>query len=196
MINLVTSPIRAKLGNVKGQIWNMVSQKDNCCNIMINKIPCHMIRKFFYRLFGMEIGKESAIFRNSEVQGITNIRVGNNTTINGHCLLDGRGGLIIGENVNISSYTLLITGSHDINSPDFKAFYRPIIVEDYVWISTGAIILPGVRLGKGSVISAGAVVTRDVPPFTVVGGIPARIIGKRNENLKYKISYKGWSWFY
>lgn len=187
----------AKMGIIKGQIKNMVyNLNEFFCNATINKIPFQVLRKLFYRFFGMDIGKDSIIFRNSEVLGIKNVKIGNNSIINHHCFLDGRGGLTIGENVNISNHVLLITGSHDINSKDFKTFFNKIIIEDYVWICTGAIVLPGVTLSKGSVVGAGAVVTRDVPPFTIVGGIPARIIGRRNENANYKLSYTGWSYFY
>ena len=94
-------------------------------------------------------------------------------------------GLYIGENVNISSDVKFYTLQHDYNSSDFKAVGAQVIVEDYVWVSVRAIILPGVTIGKGAVIAAGAVVTKDVEPYSIMGGIPAKKIGERNKELNY-----------
>ena len=79
----------------------------------------------------------------------------------------------------------LITGSHNINSPGFEAIFEPIVIDDYAWICTGATIVQGVRIGKGAVVAAGAVVTHDVKPYTVVGGIPAKEIATRSIDLEY-----------
>jgi len=78
-----------------------------------------------------------------------------------------------------------------MNSPKFEYNPRPIVIEDYVWIGVGATILPGVKLGKGAVVAAGAVVTKDVSPFSVVAGIPAKQIALRPDNLNYKCNANG-----
>lgn len=85
----------------------------------------------------------------------------------------------------IASYVKLITGSHHINSPQFEAEFKPIVIEDYAWICTGATIVQGVRIGEGAVVAAGAVVTHDVKPYTVVAGVPAKEISVRERNLNY-----------
>ena len=85
----------------------------------------------------------------------------------------------IGNRVCISEDVRLLTGSHSLTSPTFDLMTRPITIEDNVWVATGAIILPGVTIGEGAVVAAGAVVTKDVEPWTVVGGNPARVIGAR-----------------
>ena len=105
----------------------------------------------------------------------------------------------LGENVNIGSNVSFYTDSHDYNDPYFRASVSKvggIKVGNRAWIGPNAIILHGVQIGEGAVIAAGAVVTKDVPPFTVVGGIPAKIIGKRSTNLKYNFSAKNRCMFY
>ena len=86
---------------------------------------------------------------------------------------------MIGKNVCIGEDVRLITGSHDVTSPHFNLVTRPITINDNVWIATGAIVLPGVTIGEGAVVGAGSVVTKDVEPWTVVGGNPAKFIKKR-----------------
>lgn len=82
-----------------------------------------------------------------------------------------------------------MTAEHDIDDPYFVGTEAPVHIGDYAWISSRATILPGVRIGNGAVVAAGAVVTKDVPDYTVVGGVPAKLIGVRNNQLKYEIDY-------
>jgi maltose O-acetyltransferase len=107
------------------------------------------------------------------------VSIGAGTIINRKCLLYTSSGLLIGNNVSISAEVALITGTHDINSPTFAATYLPIVIDDYAWIGTRAMILQGVTIGQGAVVMAGAVVTHDVAPFAVVGGVPAKPISER-----------------
>lgn len=105
-------------------------------------------------------------------------------------LLDGRRGLTIGDNVNVSEGVLVFSLHHDISSPDFAASGGPVIISDHVFIGARAIILPGVQIGRGAVVAAGAVVTRDVAPLSIVGGVPAREIGIRPDVLSYTLDYR------
>ncbi|HEY7973729.1 MAG TPA: acyltransferase, partial [Ktedonobacterales bacterium] len=107
------------------------------------------------------------------------VTIGEGTVINRGCLLYTTGGLHIGKQVSISAGVWLITGAHDIAAPGFPARFHPITIEDYAWIGSRATILAGTRIGEGAVVMAGAVVTRDVPPFAIVGGVPARQVGTR-----------------
>ncbi len=116
--------------------------------------------------------------------------MGDNSVINAKCRLDNRGNIIIGNNVSISQEVIILTADHDFNSPDFASRNKPVVIEDDVWIGTRGIILPGCTIGKGAVVAAGSVVTKDVPAFSVVAGIPARIIKTRNNDLNYKLSYR------
>lgn len=148
-------------------------------NTIINKIPSRHFRKWIDELLGARYGKGSFTFRRTELYFPKGLYIGQNSTVGWFTLLDARGGLYIGNNVTIASYVKIIDGKHDINDPKFPASFGPIIIEDYVWICTGAIILQGVRIGKGAVVAAGAVVTKDVPEYVIVGGNPAKIIGER-----------------
>ncbi|MCX7955692.1 MAG: hypothetical protein N2593_01105 [Patescibacteria group bacterium] len=88
---------------------------------------------------------------------------------------------------------MIYNSEHDINSPDFNAIDNSIFIDDYCFIGPRAIILPGVKIGKGAVVAAGAVVTKDIPPYAIVGGVPAKIIGERKiKNLKYKLGRARW----
>jgi maltose O-acetyltransferase len=118
------------------------------------------------------------------------VSIGKGSVINHSCLLYTTGGLIIGENVSISSGTWLVTGTHDMNDPLFPDRYLPIVIGNYAWIGIRATILAGVTIGEGAVVMAGAMVTRDVPPYTVVGGVPARVISHRTQqNLSYRLHF-------
>lgn len=155
-------------------------------NYVIAYVPSHNIRSAWYRrVLGWDVGHGVSILMGPYIQ-MTGIRtsgrrvsIGSGTVINQKCLIYTSGGLIIGNNVSISAEVALITGTHDINDPDFPSDYRPIVIDDYAWIGTRAIILQGVTIGQGAVVMAGAVVTKDVEPFAVVGGVPARQITER-----------------
>lgn len=149
------------------------------------RFPSRRFRKLIYRLLGADIGKTSVLFRRQDVIYPYGLSVGEHVTIGTRCLLDARGGIAIGDNVNISGDVRLITGNHCINDPGFKATFLPIKICNNVWICTGATILSGVTIGEGAVIAAGAVVTKDVPPYEVWGGVPAKHLTKRKRTIKY-----------
>lgn len=151
-------------------------------------VPSHAFRRFVYRLAGVKIGKNSTIHvgaRFFEPRGIT---IGQGTIIGDRATLDGRASLIIGDHVDIASEVMIFNSQHDIHHPEFVPVEKPVEVEDYVFIGPRAIILPGVKIGKGAIVAAGAVVTKDVPPLTVVGGVPAKEIARRRvEKLAYRL---------
>lgn len=150
--------------------------KINCAGY----IPSHSIRKFTYKRAGYQIGNGSTIHTHAIFYALGGLRIGEDTIIGEKATLDTRGNLVIGDHVDIASDVMIYTSQHDIQSPTFSAVNAKVTIEDYVFIGPRSIILPGVTVGKGAVIGAGAVVTKNVEPFTVVGGIPAKVIGKRN----------------
>ena len=91
----------------------------------------------------------------------------------------------IGRNVVINDGVTILTGTHDTASEWYDQINRPVVIGDYAWICTNALILPGVTIGCGAVVAAGAVVVKDVPPFAIVGGNPARLLKQRAE-IKFK----------
>lgn len=156
-------------------------------------IPSHFVRRFIYRFWGVKIGKGSTIHMGAVFYNSINIKIGNDTIIGENVVLDGRDKLIFGDHVDVASEVMFYNGEHQINDEDFKPSFAPIIVEDYVFIGPRAIILPGVTIKKGAVVAAGAVVTKDVEEFKIVGGVPAREIGQRqNKNPNYKLGRAAW----
>lgn len=155
---------------------------------LIMRTHIQVLRIVFLRcVFGVKIGVGTSILRKSVFFTTRNrISIGKNCVINTACLLDGRGGTIrIGNNVDIARETNIWTLQHDPNSDYHEQEGGDVVIEDYVWIASRCTILPGVTIGKGAVIASGAVVTRDVPSMAIVGGVPAKIIGKRVSKLLY-----------
>lgn len=141
----------------------------------------------------MRIGYHCAICRNVDVRSPYRISVGSYTSINKKVLLDGRGGkLIIGNCVDIAQECNLWTLQHDYDSPLYTAIGADVVIEDYVWLASRVTVLPGVKIGYGSVIGTCSVVTKDIPPMSIAVGIPAKVIGKRKDCLKYKLGKRGW----
>lgn len=155
-------------------------------------LPCHPIRRLFCRIVMRSFHNSSSIRRNVDLRSPHRIAIGSYCNVNKHSVLDGRGTLIIGNNVDIAQDVHIWTEQHDYNSTSFKAITSPVVIKDYVWIASRATILPGVTIGEGAVVACGSVVTKDVPDYTVVAGVPARVIGKRNNNLDYRLGTRVW----
>lgn len=154
----------------------------------VSHVPSHIFRKFFYILAGIRMGKGSTIHMWANFFEPSNIRIGEDTIIGDHAFLDGRAPLIIGNHVDIASSVMIYNSEHDIEAEGFEARTEPVEVGDYVFVGPRVTILPGVKVGKGAIIGAGAVVTKDVPSYAIVGGVPAKVIGERkNKNPRYKL---------
>ncbi|ELP5730582.1 acyltransferase [Vibrio vulnificus] len=153
--------------------------------IIFSRIPINITRLIVFKYFMGNLIGNSSILRNLELTCIGGVEVGSNTTINKNCYLDGRGRIRIGSHVSISPRVRIITASHDINSKDFSLVTDAVMLEDYVWVCSDVTILPGVTIGKGAVVAACSVVTKDVPAYSVVAGNPAKVIGTRNKDLVY-----------
>lgn len=112
------------------------------------------------------------------------VKIGKNSMIGLNVVLDSvfPNFITIGNNVSLAGQNFVLCHSTPYKhfNPSFTSYVAPVVIEDDAWITIGAIILPGVTVGKGSVVSAGAVVTTDVPPYTVVGGVPAKVLRKIN----------------
>lgn len=113
-----------------------------------------------------------------------NISFGKNVFINSNCHFQDQGGITIGDGVMLGHNVVLATATHDLApSKSRKLHYKPIVIGDNAWIGSNSVILQGVTIGEWAVVAAGAVVTKDVEPYTVVGGIPAKFIRKVEDDL-------------
>lgn len=174
---------------IKTVLLEFVVMKLHC----VGYVPSHHFRRFFYRLFGMKIGKGSAIHMHLRLYNPFNIKIGEDSIIGEDAVLDGRDSLIIGNHVDIATGVMIYNAEHDVRDPNFSAINAPVVVGDYVFIGPRAIILPGVKIKRGAVVGAGAVVTRDVNEYSIVGGVPAKQIGDRGiKDLNYRLGRAAW----
>jgi acetyltransferase-like isoleucine patch superfamily enzyme len=137
------------------------------------------------------IGKDSSIHMKVFVTG-KYITIGDNVVINRRTYLDGRIGITIKNNVSISPEVYIVSMEHDPNDPFFATRGGEVVIEDHAWIGARAMILPGIHIGEGAVVGACAVVTKDVNPYQIVAGVPARPIGQRSKQINYRCRYFPW----
>jgi len=166
--------------------WLKAFCLEYCVNDILPHIPFWCIRRWYLRLWGARIGKGSFIMKKNYLMNPNRLSMGSYSHINRGCTVDARGNITIGNNVSISHGVYIMTGSHDHQARNFIGRFMPISIDDYAWIGVGAVVLQGVHIGKGAVICAGAVVTKDVGDYEIVGGVPAKHIGERRRDLDYR----------
>lgn len=137
---------------------------------------------------GIEIGEETIVMHGAVLhvynfRGLphSGIKIGRESLIGEYSIIRGQGGVTIGDRVFTSPFTQIIAVNHIFDDPERPFIHQGItaqgiVIEDDCWLGAGAVITDGVRVGKGSVVAAGAVVTKDVPPHSVVAGVPAKVI--------------------
>lgn len=156
----------------------------------VSLTPSHHIRNAVYRyVCGLNLGEKAVVYYGAEIRQPSKIWIGKGSIIGDNSILDGRNGIRIGNNVVFASNVRIWTEQHDHRDPWFRCEtqkHGPVIIDDHAWIGSHTVILHSVHIGEGAVVAAGAVVTHDVPPFSIVAGIPAKIIGKRNTDLRYE----------
>lgn len=161
-------------------------------NITYQLVP-NPFRNYYLRMYGIKIlGGKSCIHRKCKFFHVGKIIVGKESVINFGCYLDNRRGIYIGNNVGLAHNTKIYTLGHDLNDPKFGSKGSPVHIEDNVFIFSNAMVMPGVTVGEGAIVLAGSVVTKDVEPWTIVGGNPARKIRDRNRDVDYKQVYRYW----
>ena len=149
------------------------------------------IRRTMLRSTGCSVGKGTHIYA-GRFFSFGKLNVGDHATVNAGCYLDNRRGIVIGNNVVIAHDCKLYTLGHDVDDPDFALRGAPVVVEDYSVVFSNALIMPGVTIRRGGVVLPGSVVTKDVPPYTVVGGNPAKHVRERHRTLDYHPAYGLW----
>lgn len=161
-------------------------------NLIHNALPFFVLKRLWLKAFGIHLSRGAVIHRRVKFFSIGNISIGQNSTVNPGCYLDNRNEIRIGSNVSIAHDTKIYTLGHDIDSEDFCLIGAPVVIGDYACVFANVLIMPGVELGEGAVVYSGSVVTKSVAPYDVVGGNPARVLRKRNHDLKYTLNARYW----
>jgi maltose O-acetyltransferase len=179
--NQIVTKIFYRIKTIFLEFWLMILR-------FVGFIPLHFVRKFFYLISGVKMPWDSTIHIGANFFNPSNISIGHDTIIGDHCFMDGRAPLKIGNHVGIASQVLIYNDEHDINSPDYGNSFGPVEIGDYVFIGPRTIILPNVKIGKGAVVAAGAIVTKDIPEKEIWGGVPAKKISDRKiDKPNYKL---------
>lgn len=144
----------------------------------------NFIKVFYLKIQGSKIGKRVVFYPGIKIHPASNIHIGDDVDISWGAIIHTSGGVHIGNRVLIGFRTFISTGNHVIPEGKGRIFdsghdRKPVTIEDDVWIGANTSILAGVTIGEGAIIAAGSVVNKDVEPFTIVGGIPAKLIKKR-----------------
>lgn len=175
---------RLKLSLKKALVW--------VANIWLTMLFFFGLRALFLRCIGLRVGKRVAIHSRVKFFGFGNFSIGDRSTLNHGCLVDNRIGVYIGSNVNVSHDVKIYSMGHDVNDPWCKVSGGEVYLDDDVWVFPGVMIMPRVRISRGAVIYPGSIVTKDVPEFAIVAGNPAKIIGYRERDLRYRLDYRVW----
>ncbi|MGM9705813.1 MAG: acyltransferase [Prevotella sp.] len=188
-IETISAAIPQKQTGVKSKIWVYVNGYVRYLGVRVGMIPSMRIRLFIYRhVLKTKIDRNAIVYYGAVIRAAEGVHVGEGSIIGDCAKLDGRFGIEIGRNVNLSTGVWIWTAQHDYNSPTFSSDGKcgKVTIGDRAWIGGRVIVLPGVNIGEGAVVASGAVVTKDVEPYTLVGGVPAKKIGERNRELTYE----------
>lgn len=147
-------------------------------NVTYTIIP-NPLRKYYLRLFGIRIGDGSCIHRGCRFFHVGKLSIGKHSVGNFGCYLDNRRGIVIGDNVGLAHNVKVYTLGHNIDSPDFETKGAQVTIEEWAFIFSNAVIMPGVTIHEGAIVLPCSVVTKDVEKYTVVGGNPAKYLRKR-----------------
>lgn len=168
---------------VKGFLWWMT-------NSVMCQCPSKHLRRGWLKLMGMKINGKAIFFEGYHIRNPKGITIEDGVSIGPKVLLDGRKGLHIGKSAVIAYEAIIWTLNHDYNDINFCGKGAPVEIGEYAWICSRSIILPGIKIGKGAVVASGAIVTKNVPDYAIVAGIPAKVVGQR-EIKDYQYGYKG-----
>ena len=152
-----------------------------------------VLRPWLYRLCRFEIAPSATLQGGIRFFHVGRLVIGEGTLVNRGVYLDNRAGITIGRQVSIAHDARLYTLGHDVHDAGFAAKGQPVRIDDHAVVFAGAMIMPGVHLGEGAVVMAGAVVTKSVAPWRIVGGNPAQDIGERGcKAPSYRLSRRFW----
>lgn len=153
-------------------LWRLIG-------LTLFRIVPNVIRLAILRVFGADIGKKCLIYASAQIYAPWNLKIGDAVCLGPRVEVYNKGIIEMGSGIVVSQDAYLCTAGHAIDDPRMGLMLKPIIIEDDVWVAAKATILLGVTIGEGVVVGACAVVAKDVPPWAVVVGNPARVVGKR-----------------
>ena len=169
-------------GLKEGFIWWFI-------NYFISFFPSKTIRHMILKLAGMKISKNVRFYNGFHIRNPKGIIIKEGVSIGPNVLLDGRKGITIENNAVLAYDAIIWTLNHDYNDIKFSTKGGPVKIGRYTWICSRSIILPGINIGEGAVVASNSIVTKDVPPYAIVAGIPAKIIGYRDKK-EWDFGYK------
>ncbi len=162
-------------------------------NNLFTYLPFRRLRRWYLSCWFAEMGTGCGIQMGTKISNGRKVHLGNRVVLNWGCVLDGRKyDIHIGDDVSVGPETLILTLGHDPQSAQFSDHGGSVTVGRRAWIGQRSILLPNVEIGEGAVIGAGSVVTKNVEPFSIVAGNPAKKIGTRNQELEYQLNYSPW----
>lgn len=185
----LTQQRRSKLGYYAHAIFGQVHFKLRLANLLCGLLPdfgSGVLRARAYRLIGLDIGPSAFIMGNIELTGGSDgfydkLHIGSGASIATHVTINVDAEVRLGNNVSLGPYVKIYSGTHPIGPGSIRrladVLAKPVTIEDGCWIGLGALVLPGVTIGRGSIVAAGAVVDQDVPPNSHVVGNPMQVVG-------------------
>lgn len=178
--------IRSAINHFRGGYYGF---KTSLIERVFPSLPSKTLRNILVRFSGAKVSKDVCFYPGFTIRNPKGLVIEDGVCIGPKCLLDARRGLTIRRNAVIAYEAIIWSLNHDYNDIHFKGKGSPTEIGEYAWICSRSIILPGIKIGKGAVVASGAVVTKDVPNFAIVGGVPAKVIGYREEN-DYQYGYQ------
>lgn len=172
--------------HIRGTYYGL---KSTLVERFIPSLPSKNLRNFLIRKCGVKASKNVYFYPGFTIRNPSGLIIEDGVNIGPKVLLDARRGLIIKRNAVIAYEAIIWSLNHDYNDETFCGRGALTEIGEYAWICSRAIILPGVKVGEGAIVASGAIVTKDVPPYTIVGGVPAKIIAKR-EQKDYNYGYR------
>lgn len=146
---------------------------------IIPSVPSQTIRNWGFRKMGVKMTKNVKLYSGISIRNPKGLVIEDGVSIGPRVLLDARKGLTIKKNAVIAYDAIVWSLNHDYNDENFCGKGAPVEIGPYAWVCSRSVILPGVKIGEGAIVASGAIVTKDVEPYVIVGGIPAKTIGLR-----------------
>ncbi len=164
----------SKAEQIKRLLWMTAQPLFRC-----SPLPCFAWRRMLLRLFGAKVGRDVHIYGSATITMPWNLEIGEYSSIGEHVFIYNLGRVRIGARVTVSLRAHLCAGSHDHQDPAMSLLKQPISIDDQAWICGDAFVGPGVSVGRGAVVGARGVAVKDVEPWSIVAGNPAKQIGIR-----------------